>query len=120
MDDDRERESLNESETAVSADEEKLLDDLGILGAARRKFLGQGVAGGLGMFALHLLAKEKALAALSASPGSVSAPAGLENVVKVALKINGSVKNLQVDSRTVLLDALRENLGMTGTKKGCD
>ena len=102
-------------------DEEKLLDELGIHGAARREFLGKGIAGGLGLFALQLLAKEKALAEIPASSEAVFARTpSLENAVKVALKINGSTRNLEVDSRTVLLDALRENLALTGTKKGCD
>lgn len=104
-----------------SADEEKLLDELGIRGTARREFLGKSIAGGLGMFALQLLAKEKALAAVPVSAEAVFAPAvSIENAVKVALTINGQKKDLEVDSRTVLLDALRENLAMTGTKKGCD
>jgi xanthine dehydrogenase YagT iron-sulfur-binding subunit len=38
----------------------------------------------------------------------------------IELKINGSVRRLEVDTRTTLVDALRENLGMTGSKKGCD
>ena len=39
---------------------------------------------------------------------------------KVSLRINGKVENVEVDTRTTLLDVLRENLHMTGTKKGCD
>src|SRR5687767_11508889 len=104
-----------------SEDEEKLLDELGIHGAARREFLGKSFAGGLGMLAFQLLAKEKALAAIPPAPEAVFAPAApVENAVQVALKINGTARNLEVDSRTVLLDALRERLAMTGTKKGCD
>lgn len=38
----------------------------------------------------------------------------------LSLTINGKLHELQVDTRTTLLDALRENLGLTGTKKGCD
>jgi xanthine dehydrogenase YagT iron-sulfur-binding subunit len=38
----------------------------------------------------------------------------------VTLKVNGSEHRLQLDTRTTLLDALREHLGLTGTKKGCD
>jgi xanthine dehydrogenase YagT iron-sulfur-binding subunit len=34
--------------------------------------------------------------------------------------VNGARHDLQVDSRTTLLDLLREQLGLTGTKKGCD
>jgi len=40
--------------------------------------------------------------------------------VPVRIKINGKDRALTVDPRTTLLDALRENLKLTGTKKGCD
>jgi xanthine dehydrogenase YagT iron-sulfur-binding subunit len=39
---------------------------------------------------------------------------------QVQLKVNGETKMLQLDTRTSLLDALREHLHLTGTKKGCD
>lgn len=39
---------------------------------------------------------------------------------KVSLTVNGAVRELDVDTRTTLLDALREHLHLTGTKKGCD
>jgi len=38
----------------------------------------------------------------------------------VTLWINGAAHDLTVDARTTLLDALRDRLGLTGTKKGCD
>lgn len=38
----------------------------------------------------------------------------------LSLKVNGVVHRLNVDTRTTLLDALRENLHLTGSKKGCD
>jgi xanthine dehydrogenase YagT iron-sulfur-binding subunit len=38
----------------------------------------------------------------------------------VALTINGREHRLRLDTRTTLLDALREHLALTGTKKGCD
>jgi xanthine dehydrogenase YagT iron-sulfur-binding subunit len=41
-------------------------------------------------------------------------------VAQIALTINGRVQNLDLDPRTSLLDALREHLHLTGTKKGCD
>jgi xanthine dehydrogenase YagT iron-sulfur-binding subunit len=122
MDEQQERKDLDIDDTdpQLSADEETLLDELGLVGAARRKFLGQGITAGLGIFALQLLAKEKALAALASSPDAVFATTALENAVKVSLKVNGAAQNLEVDSRMALLDALRETLGLTGTKKGCD
>src|SRR5436190_7667927 len=39
---------------------------------------------------------------------------------KVSFNVNGMVRELEVDTRTTLLDALREILHLTGTKKGCD
>jgi xanthine dehydrogenase YagT iron-sulfur-binding subunit len=39
---------------------------------------------------------------------------------EITLRVNGTVHRLTVDTRTTLLDALRERLGLTGTKKGCD
>jgi xanthine dehydrogenase YagT iron-sulfur-binding subunit len=38
----------------------------------------------------------------------------------VTLRVNGSSARLEIDSRVTLLDALRDHLGLTGTKKGCD
>ena len=40
--------------------------------------------------------------------------------VDVGLTVNGARHDLRLDPRTTLLDALREHLGLTGTKKGCD
>ena len=40
--------------------------------------------------------------------------------VSVVLHVNGRQRLLQLDSRVTLLDALREHLGLIGTKKGCD
>lgn len=52
MDDKRKEEDFVPDEIGppekLSADEEKLLDKLGLFGAARRQFLGQSIAGGLG------------------------------------------------------------------------
>src|SRR3989442_6007000 len=39
---------------------------------------------------------------------------------EIALTVNGRVRHLDLDPRTSLLDALREHLHLTGTKKGCD
>ncbi len=42
------------------------------------------------------------------------------NAVSCTLIINGETKQLQLDPRVTLLDLLRDHLGMTGAKKGCD
>src|SRR5271168_4203021 len=44
----------------------------------------------------------------------------LNRAMTTSLLINGTLHNVEVDSRTSLLDFLRESLGLTGTKKGCD
>ena len=40
--------------------------------------------------------------------------------MKITLQVNGAAHQLVIDTRTTLLDALRERLGLTGPKKGCD
>src|SRR3979490_1081975 len=40
--------------------------------------------------------------------------------VSVTLRVNGDNRSLNIDARTTVLDALREHIGLTGSKKGCD
>jgi xanthine dehydrogenase YagT iron-sulfur-binding subunit len=55
-----------------------------------------------------------------AQAASKSAPSGSAGLIDVALVINGERRLLHIEPRVTLLDALREHLGLTGTKKGCD
>lgn len=106
-------------EERLTEDEERLLDELGLQGESRRRFLGQVSAAGFSVFAMQLIAERQALAA--GIPAEATAePIPLENAVKLTLKVNGETKVLTVDSRMTLLDALRERLDLTGSKKGCD
>jgi xanthine dehydrogenase YagT iron-sulfur-binding subunit len=52
---------------------------------------------------------------LSGSPQS-----GDKSLLSVSLNVNGQIRILSLDPRTTLLDALREHLALTGSKKGCD
>ena len=52
-------------------------------------------------------------------PAPADATAG-PDALDATLRINGVEHRLRLDPRTTLLDALREHLGLTGTKKGCD
>lgn len=62
-----------------------------------------------------------AVAAVPAADAQiVPAPQPTPATMKVALTVNGKRRELDVDTRTTLLDALREHLHLTGTKKGCD
>jgi xanthine dehydrogenase YagT iron-sulfur-binding subunit len=51
---------------------------------------------------------------------SVSAAQDPALPVDVTLRVNGKDKRLHIDARTTVLDALREHLKLTGSKKGCD
>jgi xanthine dehydrogenase YagT iron-sulfur-binding subunit len=48
------------------------------------------------------------------------APAAAAKMHSIQIDINGDTRRLELDPRTSLLDLLRENLHLTGTKKGCD
>ncbi|HEU0092761.1 MAG TPA: twin-arginine translocation signal domain-containing protein, partial [Vicinamibacteria bacterium] len=58
-------------------------------------------------------------AAQGGAAGAVAA-APRTGAVPVTLRINGQEQRVSVDPRTTLLDCLRETVGLTGTKKGCD
>src|SRR3954466_5617541 len=78
-------------------------------GLSRRDFIGSAVAAG-GAIALAQQGGWADQAALPAMPVDVP----------VSLHVNGSTYQLNLDPRVTLLDALREKLHLTGTKKGCD
>lgn len=85
---------------------------------SRRSFLSHLGAAGLAATAQPLMA---------ASPAAVPVQAPEEDAVKVGagnmpltLHVNGKPHRMQLDPRTTLLDCLRENLDLPGTKKGCD
>jgi xanthine dehydrogenase YagT iron-sulfur-binding subunit len=54
------------------------------------------------------------------SDGALASPPIAPAKAALKLDVNGSRHTLELDTRTTLLDALREHLHLTGTKKGCD
>ena len=70
------------------------------------------------------VASATAAGSVSAAPAPTSRPASKAGAsapdMKVSLTVNEQVRALELDPRTTLLDALREHLHLTGTKKGCD
>jgi xanthine dehydrogenase YagT iron-sulfur-binding subunit len=54
------------------------------------------------------------------APSVAEAESAAASLTDVAFVVNGARKALQIDSRVTLLDALREHLQLTGSKKGCD
>jgi xanthine dehydrogenase YagT iron-sulfur-binding subunit len=84
--------------------------------SSRRAFLSR-------LGSVGLLATPLARAVPPAAPEPVSTPptpVPPQTGLPVTLRINGTEHQLQLDPRTTLLDCLRENVGLTGTKKGCD
>ena len=77
-----------------------------------------------------LLIGTAASAALTALPAAANAQAPAANaqaaavevpaISKVSFTVNGLARQLELDTRTTLLDPLREHMHLTGTKKGCD
>jgi xanthine dehydrogenase YagT iron-sulfur-binding subunit len=90
-------------------------DDRPDIDTARRELL---IAGALTATAAALPAGAAAQTPGATAPLSASTPAPV--IGKVALRVNGQRYEQEVDTRTTLLDLLREHLHLTGTKKGCD
>lgn len=89
-------------------------DSTAISRVSRRSFL-QG-AGVSAIGASILEVGEAATRALGAAQQATIGP----NPVSITLSINGVSRTVQVDPATTLVEVLREGLGMTGTKIGCD
>jgi xanthine dehydrogenase YagT iron-sulfur-binding subunit len=77
----------------------------------RRRFLGASVS----TAALPFVGK-----GLEEAAAQPIVAANNDSSVSVALSVNGQAYRLGLDVRTTLLDALREHIGLTGSKKGCD
>jgi xanthine dehydrogenase YagT iron-sulfur-binding subunit len=83
---------------------------------SRRSFLSHLGAAGLAAAAPVALAATPAPVA----PAEQEAALPAEGTVALTLRVNGQSHKLRLDPRTTLLDCLRENLDLPGTKKGCD
>ncbi len=78
-------------------------------------------AGARGPSRRSLLEGGALLGGVMAAPlGSAKAQTPADAATSVTLNVNGRERALDLDVRTSLLDALREHLDLTGTKKGCD
>jgi xanthine dehydrogenase YagT iron-sulfur-binding subunit len=79
----------------------------------RRNFLKASAAAGGAVASGGLMPESEALAA-------AAKPTALPANLNIQLRVNGTDHQMLLDPRTTLLDALRERLHLTGTKKGCD
>ncbi|QQS32136.1 MAG: 2Fe-2S iron-sulfur cluster binding domain-containing protein [Acidobacteriota bacterium] len=97
-------------------DEIKLPDERELLGeGSRRDFLKRSALAGIGAAAITLMDVVPAVASEPAVEGGIAV-----EKLTVKLSINGKEHSLPIDTRTSLLDAMREQLELTGSKKGCD
>jgi xanthine dehydrogenase YagT iron-sulfur-binding subunit len=83
----------------------------------RRSFLSHLGAAGIAATASPVLA---ATAIQEPPAADAAAEAPTAGTVPLTLRVNGKNRVLRIDPRTTLLDCLRENLNLPGTKKGCD
>jgi len=85
-------------------------------GASRRRFLFETGALTTGLAAApYLRAQERVTVPRPAGPSVRTV-----SVTRMKLEVNGRSYDLTLDPRVTLLDALREHIGLMGTKKGCD
>lgn len=85
---------------------------------SRRKFMQTAAVTG----AVTVLPTMDAKVLTQEAQGTAAAGTGAEQIhkQKVSLTINGKKQAFDLDTRTTVLDLLREDLGLPGTKKGCD
>ena len=94
-------------------------------GWSRRVFLGYSLTA---LPAVRFAAATARAAGKVAAHGKTAGPAVARSTatstmpvtLNVTLNVNGQEQHLQLDPRASLLDTLREEIGLTGTKKGCD
>jgi xanthine dehydrogenase YagT iron-sulfur-binding subunit len=91
-------------------------ESLSPAGISRRELIAGAAVAGAG-FAAAAVARRAVARPTDAPASPATAPSG---AVPVTLRINGRQYDLTIEPRVTLLDALRENLGLTGTKMGCD
>jgi xanthine dehydrogenase YagT iron-sulfur-binding subunit len=92
----------------------------GGLSVTRRGVMVAGAAAGLQMRAGAAMAQSRRDKAEHEEAAKARLPEANGQVVDVDLTVNGTRRPLRIDTRTTVLDVLREHLGLTGTKKGCD
>lgn len=113
------RDELNESNDPTTMGEpSKEAADSDGRRPTRRRFLTQLGMAGITVTASPLLNSSPVVPPPAKAPAQ--APAAVPGAVPVVLNVNGKQYRLTLDPRTTVLDALRENLNLFGTKKGCD
>ncbi len=87
------------------------MDHMDRNGLNRRNFLGASASATLALAPIGMEARAAEGPLPNGNP---------DNLVALSLRVNERDRKVTLDSRVTLLDALRDHLGLTGTKKGCD
>lgn len=88
-------------------------------GLTRREFMAAALGVAFVLALPSAPARAETASAGAASPSALLPPSSA-GTVPVTLQVNGTAHALQIEPRVTLLDALRERIGLTGSKKGCD
>jgi xanthine dehydrogenase YagT iron-sulfur-binding subunit len=92
----------------------------GPVSISRRKILAAAAVAGAGAAIAPLLSGCAHSQTSSASAEPMNQPSLPNGMMQTTLNVNGQNHSLTIEPRVTLLDALREDVGLTGTKKGCD
>lgn len=114
--------------TQLTPEEEKLfgdlmpeeLEEIVNSGLNRRHFMKLMSMAAAGLLASHLIGAEQLFARAVDMDIEDLPPAAIENGLTVNISVNNTKRKVLIDSRATLLDTLRERMGLTGSKKGCD
>jgi len=89
-------------------------------GSSRRQFISRLAAISAGLSVAAPLARSATTTEGTALEGESPKKGTEGSLVEINFKVNGRPQKLEVDPRVTLLDAIRDRLDLTGTKKGCD
>ena len=114
--------------TQLTPEEEKLfgdlmpeeLEEIVSSGLNRRHFMKLMSMAAAGLLASHLVGAEQLFARAVDMDIEDLPPVAIENGLTVNISVNNTKRKVLIDSRATLLDTLRERMGLTGSKKGCD
>ena len=88
--------------------------------SSRREFIRNLAAISAGLTVAAPLARAVVVTENGIPKNAPTDTGGVQGLTEINLKVNGNGERLVVDPRVTLLDALRDRLELTGTKKGCD
>jgi xanthine dehydrogenase YagT iron-sulfur-binding subunit len=89
-------------------------------GSSRRQFIRSLAAISAGLTVAAPLGRAVVVTENGIPKSAPTDSGGVQGLTEINLKVNGNGERLVVDPRVTLLDALRDRLELTGTKKGCD